>query len=545
MVTADSAGGWQDKTTNRHVLQYDVLRIVANKKGDRAFDEGDVEPSSLVAKNEFVVVEHSATNPTYLRTRTSTALELERPSAIDAQGEIMLAHSAVRAEESRADLADGEVLPAKPNAWTSSTPRRVAWKRHYEDYLWSIQLTMSQRGVLLTLSRLSDPMGRVWWGQTAIAELAGCSDRNLRRLLVLLEQGGYLRSETHSFKSLTAAQQALGLPLPDRDDEGRSPDVLTLLVDGVAAWSFDYEAPRLLRVRVDRQDKPIRDKHRRGSARAAPGGQLVQGEPRTKTPRRPPDKLADDLLGSAFLTRKEEGDLGGPPRSILVVETSERENVAAQNDSPPPTETPSHIDAWRALNAAYDAHYRRVYHATPTEKRVSSEEVQAMTTHLVEVAEHFEKRLSEHGVGLEHLEKRPLHMLADEALRSWFASPGTNDYLRRVSHSMRSLVADLPYRLRKARDALLQQLVPKPEPRRASESPEIGRRVVYDKPPPVTLEMPTFGPTMERPSMRATHATNLGREARRLLESLAVRSAPLGFGVTVHRADMSAAGGTT
>jgi HTH domain len=493
-------------------------------------------PSHVVRKEKRVCRRESFRDePSSSKTRTSTASGIAQPSAIDAQGVIMLAHSAVCAEESRADLADGEVLPAKPNSCPTPDPSGFRWKWAYRQCLSLKSFKSSLRGLMQVLVDNSDPMGRIWWGQTELAQRAKCTTRTIRRYIALLEAAGLLRKERQTFKSLTAAQGALGLPVPYRNDEGRAPDLLTLLVDGEPAYSYSYSKRRTVRAQEVPQDKPIRDKPRPDIARTLPEVKNVQGEPRTRAPEIPPDKMTDDLIRSAYLTRKVEGDLGGPG-PISVVETAEREMVAPQNSLTAPMSAPVDLDAWRTLNTAYEAHYRRVYHATPTQKRVSTEEVQAMTTHLVELAGHFEKRLSEHGVALESLEKPPLHMLAEEALRSWFDSPGANNFLRRVSHRMRELAADLPYRVRRALDTLMHKLVPKQEPRRASESTDVGRRVVHDKPPPIKLPMPAFrsmGSMMQRPSLRAGH------------EPLSVHAREPGFGATVPRADAREGGGTT
>ena len=443
----------------------------------------------------------------------------------------MLAHSAVCAEESRADLADGEVLPAKPNTYKTFEPSSIRWKWAYRQRLSLMSLKVSLRGLMQLLVDHSDPLGRVWVGQTQLARWAECSVRTLRRYFVRLEAAGLLRREKHSFKSLTAAQKGLGLPVPYRNDEGRAPDLLTLLFGGELAFSYVYPSRPGPRVAEAESVKLSRDKPSAPMARTVPEVKTVPGEPRTKTVARPPDKLSDDLIGSAYLTRKVEGDSGGP-RPILVVETSERKNVAAPNNLSPPVD----LGVWRTLTTAYDAQFRRVYLATPRRKPVSSDEVQAMTTHLVEVAEHLEKRLSEQGVVLESLAKPPLHMLVDEVLRSWFASPGTNEFLLRVGHRIHELAKDLPYRAREAVDTLVRRIAPPLAFAREHEIPDVGRRVVHDKPPPMKLSMPAFrsmGSMMQRPSLRAEHETD------------GVHAEKPGFGATIQSADAGDDGGGT
>jgi len=313
----------------------------------------------------------------------------------------MLAHCAVVAEDFRAELADGEVLLSNPNTWSGWTASPSAWKRAYEDVIWSRPLARRHRTVLLVIKRLSDPMGRSWCGQTRIARDAEYSDRHLRRILVELEKSGYLRIEKQSFKSLTEAQRALGLPLPYRNDDGRAPDLLTLLVDGEAAHSFVYPMRRA----ASAQDKPRQD-----IARTAPPGEFVPGEPRSKSPEIPPDKMTDDPLGSAFLTRKVEGDPEPHPRPILV---DEPKTVAAQNNSPPEP------DAWREINRAYDAQYRRVYHSTPTTKCMPAEDQQVLIVHIDEMAEVFKSKMLERGIDVTALPEKPRKMLVDQALRAW------------------------------------------------------------------------------------------------------------------------------
>jgi len=69
-------------------------------------------------------------------------------------------------------------------------------------------------------------------------------------------------------------------------------------------------------------------------------------------------------------------------------------------------------------------------------------------------------------MGANSLEVKPCALLANEALRTWFAKPGGGDYLRRVSHPLSALRQDLPYHLRKAAKTQLELRTPKPEPRR-------------------------------------------------------------------------------
>jgi len=377
----------------------------------------------------------------------------------------------------------------------------------------------------------SDSYGRVWWGQTSLADRAQCSDRTLRRYFAILVRAGLLRVEKQTFKSLAAAQRELGLPPPDREDAGQAPNLLTLLIDGEPASAC--VSPRRA------QDKPRQDKPRPGVARTVPDGQVVQGEPWTKSTELPLDKMSDDPLRSTYLTRNVEGDPEEPPHPVLVVE--QKEFVAAQSspelqavaarDLEAQPETPR-ADAWGVLDAAYDAQFRRVYHGSPTHKRVTNDDKQAMTAHFVELTTHFEQRLRACEVPLETLETSPMKLLADEALRAWFDSSGGDGFLRRVSHCMGALVQDLPYRVRKAVEALVDKLKPKPEPRRclsplatlATPTHDADKPEQRDKPPPMKLLLPKLpemhGAVIRRPERPPSTEPPISAETRLIRDGL-------------------------
>ncbi|MDI1483564.1 hypothetical protein QHF84_43610, partial [Polyangium sp. y55x31] len=160
------------------------------------------------------------------------------------------------------------------------------------------------------------------------------------------------------------------------------------------------------------------------------------------------------------------------------------------------THGPTDADAWRALSAAYDRHFQRAYHARPTNKRLSRDAEAQMAGHLADMAKLLQARFVERRVDLATLPRSPLELLADEALRVWFDSPGTNDYLRRVSHRLSALSDDLPFRVRKASEELLARHAPKPEPRRAPAavvalvSATVGRKMPPAPRAPV-LRIPT------------------------------------------------------
>lgn len=312
----------------------------------------------------------------------------------------MVAQCVVRAEGFRADLTDGVVSHAKPNTWGDVARPSSKWKFAYCRRVNSMpSLTLEQRGLLHLLLHRSDHYGRVWRRQTTLADEVGCCDRTLRRLLPEIEEAGLLRIERHTFKSLTAAQAALKLPVPKRSDDGRAPNLLTLLVDGRPANELQLVSPgpaKRATLRVV-HDEPGPDEPRPGIVRAVPHDKSVQGEPRTKAVEIPPDKMADDPLVSVLVTRKVEGDLTRASHPTLDVGEKAQTIVAPPSNSAGSTETrntPIDVDAWRALNAAYDAHYWRVYEGSPTNKRVSHDEQKALTTTVVEGANVFEKRQS-------------------------------------------------------------------------------------------------------------------------------------------------------
>lgn len=346
------------------------------------------------------------------------------------------------------------ILGASNDAPT--TPGRPGWKYAYEDLLWSKQnLPLNLRAVLQVLLRLSDHLGRVWWSQAAIAEQAGCTVRTLRRLLPALETSGFARVEAMTFRQLAIVQASLGLPLPGRNDDGHAPDLITLLVQGNPAHEL-RPAPR---------------------KRTSSPGQIVLGPPRTNLSFDRPNQAVDPEDSSSDDPRDLSVDLNrnvGDPictthPSVPLVQEDKKADAPALHDKPvTPRSSCTEETAWLALEAAYDAHYRRVYHARPTSKPLPMESRMLMAGHLADMATLLQARFVERNVDLSRLEKPPVELLADEALRVWFDSAGSNDYLRRVSHRMGALPADLPYRARKALENLLERHAPKPEPRRAA-----------------------------------------------------------------------------
>jgi Helix-turn-helix domain len=386
----------------------------------------------------------------------------------------MLAQRVVRAENSGM-VAEGVVFSEKPVPDQGLLQGQPKWKQAFHQLLWSKQLSLPLRGALLTLLRLSDPLGRVWWSQSSLAKKFGCCARTIRRLLHVLVERGYLRREAQTFASLTEEQRALGLPAPERNDEGRAPSVLTLLVDGELACKLDgpkRSSAKRSSKRTDEQGG--QDKPRPGVARTAPHGQVVQGGPRTKVLEIPSDKNADDLSGSTLLNRKVEGDQERAPDSSSNGDGEGMADDVEPADEPPrgpdTSQVPSKHEAWQALDAAYDAHYRRTYGTRPLNKLVSPDVREALATCLVESAEAFEASLRARGVDAKTFEIKPCALLVNEALRTWFDTPGGNNYLRRVSHPLGALRQDLPYHLRKATKTQLELHTPKPEPRRALES---------------------------------------------------------------------------
>lgn len=382
----------------------------------------------------------------------------------------MLAHLGARAGCSRMSLR-GEVYPPPPqeSKITKSTPNlakngdgtpgsvsqgRPAWKYAYEEFLWSKQkLPLNLRAILQVLVRLSDHLGRVWWSQAAIAEQAGCTVRTLRRLLPALEASGHARVERMTFRRLAVAQAALGLPLPGRNDDGQGPDLITLLFDG----------------------RPAMDLRPTGRRRLSGPGQVVPPSPRTSLSSKASENFANPGDTSSADPRDLSIDLYrnvGDPKTeppththlVLIQRPTEKTSTTAVDT---PNQTSNDSVAWQVLEAAYDAQFKRVYQARPTNKPLPVESRLQMGGHLADMADVLRARFVERNTDFTTLPKSPVELLAEEALRAWFDLSGTNDYLRRVSHRMTALPADLPYRIRKAIDALLERYAPKPEPRRA------------------------------------------------------------------------------
>jgi hypothetical protein len=456
----------------------------------------------------------------------------------------MLAHHATRAGCSRASFVGGVSPPPAiaikltkqaPSVEKSaslndgsSPPGRPGWKYAYEDVLWSKQkLPLKLRGLLQVLLRLSDHLGRVWWSQAAIAEHAGCTVRTLRRLLPALEASGHARVEPMTFRQLALAQATLGLPLPGRNDDGQAPDLITLLLEGKPATEL-----------------------RPPTRRRAPPGQNVQGSPRTKTPHGPvmsPFDPADktsadprDLSADLYRNGRDPSQTAHPFK--VPFESSAGDHVPEKVPTTfGTTELPgkganhfSEEQAWLVLEAAYDRHYRRVYHARPTNKPLPIESRMLMAGHLADMATLLRARFVERNIDITTLENPPLELLADEALRVWFDSSGTNDYLRRVSHRMSALSADLPYRVRKAIEALLERLAPKPEPRRAA-LPVLPfvRDVVRSKPAPSELAQGPVGPVIWAARPKPPIAkTNLAPDVVQVVTGLSEREALLDLAQT-------------
>ncbi|MBK9259990.1 MAG: hypothetical protein IPM54_09160 [Polyangiaceae bacterium] len=321
-----------------------------------------------------------------------------------------------------------------------------------------------------------------------------------------------------TFRQLALAQATLGLPLPGRNDDGQAPDLITLLMHGQPATDL-RPAPR---------------------RRSAPG-QMVQGPPRTNVSTEPPQAPVDPADSSSDDPRDLSADLyrnGGDPRQKahpieVGIEKHGQTSTVGEAPTKPiatsaPVEAASDDHAWLTLEAAYDRHYRRVYHARPTNKPLSVESRMQMAGHLADMATLLRARFVERNVDVTALEKSPVELLADEALRVWFDSPGANDYLRRVSHRMSALPADLPYRVRKAIEALLERLAPRPEPRRAA-SPVLPfvRNVGRPAPEPsapvaAPAELATWGVRQTKPPIAKT---NLPADVAQIVTGLSERRA--------------------
>lgn len=306
--------------------------------------------------------------------------------------------------------------------------RRMAWKwkNAYRDVIDSPEGPDGKlRGALCALIKMTDHKGRTWHSQASIAHFAGLTERTLRRYLDELESQGWILSRKMTWAEIAVEQQALRLPPPRRDDPAQSPNLIVLAHNHRAA-----EEQFIFRVA---------------------GGQNAH-PPRPIDAAQALDNLADDLLGSVIDNfNQEEGD---PPKSSPRIIFNEVKNEKETR-------------GWEALCNAYQAHYKRVYHARPTAK-VADDLAVDLGGHVADIAEHLQARLSERGVAITL--DASLERIADIAMRNWLNHTG-NGYLRRVGHNMSALRLDLPKRARDALSEALQELTPTPPPRMCAVAP--------------------------------------------------------------------------
>ena len=191
------------------------------------------------------------------------------------------------------------------------------------------------------------------------------------------------------------------------------------------------------------------------------------------------------------------------------------------------------LNAWRALNAAYDAHFRRVYDMSPTNKCISCDDERTLTTCFAEAATLFEARLRERNVDATSLDKTPMELLADEALRTWLNKPGKHNFLRNVSHPLHRLLVDFAYQVREAEKALVEKYAPKPAPRLAPVVPlPIRIKPREEFAPACPVQVPTL-PAMHAHLARPATPREICQETKRILDGLSARTALAELGTDV------------
>lgn len=315
------------------------------------------------------------------------------------------------------------------------------WKATYENLVFNDDgPKLKHRAVLHSLLRFSDKYGRVWRGLPSLADHMQCSERHLRRDLAALESEGWIQKMPTTWHHLCVEQADLKLPLPMRSDCGTAPDVITLCYKGAKGCDLPLAPRRRLAV-VREAVNELEDK----------GGQNVEGPPRTRLTVRAPDKMsADQGIYSSIPENDQEGRGSGPeqtPTTVQIVHDGSKEG-------------------WDALLVAYNRHYLRVYQARPTrEPDVSL--LRVLGGHLADKAKVLCARLAVRNVTLSESDAR--EMLAEQTMKAWLDHPGANGFLRRTAHDLKRLVDDLPNFCQKALEKLIENLSPKPEPRRVAD----------------------------------------------------------------------------
>lgn len=285
------------------------------------------------------------------------------------------------------------------------------WKSAYSRVVNSPQGPPGKlRGVIFALITMSDPFGRCWASQDSIANYAHVKVRTLRRYLDELEISGWLKKMPHTFRSLALEQAHFGLPLPDRDDNGISPDVLQLCRHHQPA----VEAMEL-RVVVPSQN-----------------GQKL----RPKTSNGAPVNLADDPeIKSDPTGNRRERD---PEQSTPVLSFEDNKG-------------------WAAICGAYNIHYREVYGARAT-CSMPLDIAEQVGGHIADLANLLLERLRQRSAP-EISFTDAVQRIADAAVGAWLRT--RDEFLVKCNHALKAIRIDLPKFGKNAVDTILHELAPR------------------------------------------------------------------------------------
>ncbi|MBK9260228.1 MAG: helix-turn-helix domain-containing protein [Polyangiaceae bacterium] len=284
------------------------------------------------------------------------------------------------------------------------------WKSAYSRVVNSPQGPEGKlRSVLWALISMSDPLGRCWASQDSIANFAGVKIRTLRRYLDELEITGWLKKTPMTWRLLALEQAHLGLPLPDQDHDGISPDVVVLCRHRQPA----VEAMELRIVATSQNGQNHRPK--------TSSGVLA--------------KLAyDPGIKSDPTCNQREGD----PRQL------------------PPILDSAENEGWGALCVSYDKHYREVYGGRAT-CPMPVDIAGLLGGHVADLAKLLRDRLRQRS-GPEISFADAVHRIADAAVAAWLRTK--EEFLLKCKHALRALRMDLPKFGKSAVDTILSELAP-------------------------------------------------------------------------------------
>lgn len=322
----------------------------------------------------------------------------------------------------------------------------TAWKKSYLKCVIGTNGPPGKlRAALITLWDLSDPMGRSWHSLHSISIHSRTAKRTLQRHLDELENKGWIKKTPMTWAQLALEQANLDFPLPARHDEANAPVLILLTFKGKAAMEE-------MKVRL---------------ATNSHNGH----NPRPICPDRPLAKVANDPGNSVLAVNKQEvrdpEDRQSPPISLIR------------------HLEPAESDGWHALLNSYDQHYHRVYGARPT-AAIPMGLAKPLGGHVADLAVLLRARLHAKNVTIS-LEDAVCR-IADKAMGTWLDSGGSDGkFLRKVGHRLSELQTDLPRRAKHAVDAILAEMSPQPEPRRANVVTFAPRNVLV-KPQPATRQ---------------------------------------------------------